>query len=120
MLSPCRCVELIINEQMRKYTARLKDISSLEFAESKAKSRLMHIKSSLVRSKPCKCHLCLIESAVCLANRLWDDYTCSHHFMCSKIQLFLRIILKPFYVPAHVLYLTPPPTHLTETCTNHC
>uniref|UniRef100_A0A8C5BZI4 Myosin IXA n=1 Tax=Gadus morhua TaxID=8049 RepID=A0A8C5BZI4_GADMO len=58
------CVELIINEQMRKYTARLKDISSLEFAESKAKSRLMHIKSSLVRSKPCKCHLCLIESAV--------------------------------------------------------
>uniref|UniRef100_A0A8C5FAR7 Myosin IXA n=1 Tax=Gadus morhua TaxID=8049 RepID=A0A8C5FAR7_GADMO len=46
------CVELIINEQMRKYTARLKDISSLEFAESKAKSRLMHIKSSLVRSKP--------------------------------------------------------------------
>ena len=81
MLSPCRCVELIINEQMRKYTARLKDISSLEFAESKAKSRLMHIKSSLVKSKPCKCHLCLIESAVCLANRLWNDYTCSHHFM---------------------------------------
>uniref|UniRef100_A0A665UVM7 Myosin IXAb n=1 Tax=Echeneis naucrates TaxID=173247 RepID=A0A665UVM7_ECHNA len=43
------CVELIINEQMRKYKARLKDISSLEFAESKAKSRLTHIRKSMVR-----------------------------------------------------------------------
>uniref|UniRef100_A0A3Q1JK91 Myosin IXA n=1 Tax=Anabas testudineus TaxID=64144 RepID=A0A3Q1JK91_ANATE len=43
------CVELIINEQMGKYKARLKDISSLEFAESKAKSRLTHIRRSMVR-----------------------------------------------------------------------
>ncbi|XP_041853264.1 unconventional myosin-IXAb-like isoform X4 [Melanotaenia boesemani] len=41
------CVELIINEQMNKYKARLKDISSLEFAESKAKSRLTHIRKSM-------------------------------------------------------------------------
>ncbi|XP_063766935.1 unconventional myosin-IXAb-like isoform X2 [Eleginops maclovinus] len=41
------CVELIINEQMSKYKARLKDISSLEFAESKAKSRLTHIRRSM-------------------------------------------------------------------------
>ncbi|KAM4734078.1 LOW QUALITY PROTEIN: unconventional myosin-IXAa-like [Anableps anableps] len=41
------CVELVINEQMSKYKARLKDISSLEFAESKAKSRLTHIRRSL-------------------------------------------------------------------------
>ncbi|XP_026220851.1 unconventional myosin-IXAb-like isoform X5 [Anabas testudineus] len=41
------CVELIINEQMGKYKARLKDISSLEFAESKAKSRLTHIRRSM-------------------------------------------------------------------------
>uniref|UniRef100_A0A673AJ11 Myosin IXAb n=1 Tax=Sphaeramia orbicularis TaxID=375764 RepID=A0A673AJ11_9TELE len=41
------CVELIINEQLRKYKARLKDISSLEFAESKAKSRLTHIRKSM-------------------------------------------------------------------------
>ncbi|XP_072242418.1 unconventional myosin-IXAa-like isoform X4 [Leuresthes tenuis] len=41
------CVELIINEQMSKYKARLKDINSLEFAESKAKSRLTHIKKSI-------------------------------------------------------------------------
>ncbi|XP_065813032.1 unconventional myosin-IXAb isoform X1 [Labrus bergylta] len=41
------CVELIINEQMSKYRARLKDISSLEFAESKAKSRLTHIRKSM-------------------------------------------------------------------------
>ncbi|KAG7250780.1 hypothetical protein CRUP_036222, partial [Coryphaenoides rupestris] len=45
------CVELIINEQMRKYRARLKDISSLEFAESKAKSRLTHIRKSLSRER---------------------------------------------------------------------
>uniref|UniRef100_A0A4W6C7Q5 Myosin IXAb n=1 Tax=Lates calcarifer TaxID=8187 RepID=A0A4W6C7Q5_LATCA len=48
------CVELIINEQMRKYRARLKDISSLEFAESKAKSRLTHIRKSMVRPD-CSC-----------------------------------------------------------------
>ncbi|XP_029909492.1 unconventional myosin-IXAb-like isoform X2 [Myripristis murdjan] len=41
------CVELIINEQMSKYKARLKDISSLEFAETKAKSRLTHIRKSM-------------------------------------------------------------------------
>lgn len=46
----CRCVELVINEQMSKYKARLKDISSLEFAESKAKSRLTHIRKSMVRA----------------------------------------------------------------------
>uniref|UniRef100_A0A674AV63 Myosin IXAb n=1 Tax=Salmo trutta TaxID=8032 RepID=A0A674AV63_SALTR len=43
------CVELIIGEQMNKYRARLKDINSLEFAENKAKSRLTHIRRSMVR-----------------------------------------------------------------------
>uniref|UniRef100_A0A8C1SX16 Myosin IXAb n=1 Tax=Cyprinus carpio TaxID=7962 RepID=A0A8C1SX16_CYPCA len=42
------CVELIICEQMRKYKARLKDINTLEFAEIKAKSRLTHIRRSMV------------------------------------------------------------------------
>uniref|UniRef100_A0A3Q2YRX0 Myosin IXAb n=1 Tax=Hippocampus comes TaxID=109280 RepID=A0A3Q2YRX0_HIPCM len=42
------CVELIITEQMSKYKARLKDINSLEFAESKAKSRLTHVRRSMV------------------------------------------------------------------------
>uniref|UniRef100_A0A8C2WXQ9 Myosin IXA n=1 Tax=Cyclopterus lumpus TaxID=8103 RepID=A0A8C2WXQ9_CYCLU len=41
------CVELIINEQMGKYKARLKDINSLEFAESKAKSRLTLVRKSM-------------------------------------------------------------------------
>ncbi|XP_076025935.1 unconventional myosin-IXAb-like isoform X2 [Genypterus blacodes] len=45
------CVELIINEQMSKYKARIKDISSLEFAESKAKSRLSHIRKSMGKSR---------------------------------------------------------------------
>ncbi|CAJ1056067.1 unconventional myosin-IXAa-like [Xyrichtys novacula] len=48
------CVELIINEQMSKYKARLKDISSLEFAESKAKSRLTHIRRSMPNSAKLK------------------------------------------------------------------
>lgn len=47
----CRCVELIINQQMSKYKAHLRDISSLEFAEGKAKSRLTHIGRSMVRSE---------------------------------------------------------------------
>ncbi|XP_039546732.1 unconventional myosin-IXAa isoform X7 [Pimephales promelas] len=41
------CVELIICEQMDKYKARLKDISTLEFAENKAKSRLTFIRRSM-------------------------------------------------------------------------
>ncbi|XP_077451435.1 unconventional myosin-IXAa-like [Stigmatopora argus] len=45
------CVELIINEQMSKYKARLKDINSLEFAESKAKSRLTHVRRSMSKSR---------------------------------------------------------------------
>nr|XP_046248989.1 unconventional myosin-IXAa-like isoform X9 [Scatophagus argus] len=45
------CVELVINEQMSKYKARLKDISSLEFAESKAKSRLTHIRKSMSKGR---------------------------------------------------------------------
>ncbi|KAF6131635.1 myosin IXA [Phyllostomus discolor] len=43
------CVELIVVEQMNKYKARLKDISSLEFAENKAKTRLSLIRRSMVR-----------------------------------------------------------------------
>ncbi|XP_047623164.1 unconventional myosin-IXa isoform X5 [Phacochoerus africanus] len=41
------CVELIVLEQMNKYKARLKDISSLEFAENKAKTRLSLIRRSM-------------------------------------------------------------------------
>uniref|UniRef100_A0A9J7Y7X2 Myosin IXAa n=1 Tax=Cyprinus carpio carpio TaxID=630221 RepID=A0A9J7Y7X2_CYPCA len=44
------CVELIICEQMNKYKARLKDISTLEFAENKAKSRLTFIRRSMSNS----------------------------------------------------------------------
>uniref|UniRef100_A0A8C4HKM4 Myosin IXA n=1 Tax=Dicentrarchus labrax TaxID=13489 RepID=A0A8C4HKM4_DICLA len=41
------CVEVIICEQMNKYKVRLKDISSLEFAENKAKCRLTLIRRSM-------------------------------------------------------------------------
>uniref|UniRef100_A0A672JQ77 Myosin IXAa n=1 Tax=Salarias fasciatus TaxID=181472 RepID=A0A672JQ77_SALFA len=41
------CVELIICEQMNKYKVRLKDINTLEFAESKAKSKLTLIRRSM-------------------------------------------------------------------------
>lgn len=54
VLSPSSCfscVELIVVEQMNKYKARLKDISSLEFAENKAKTRLSLIRRSMVRSR---------------------------------------------------------------------
>uniref|UniRef100_A0A672JM21 Myosin IXAa n=1 Tax=Salarias fasciatus TaxID=181472 RepID=A0A672JM21_SALFA len=44
------CVELIICEQMNKYKVRLKDINTLEFAESKAKSKLTLIRRSMVSS----------------------------------------------------------------------
>lgn len=46
-----RCVEMIICEQMNKYKARLKDINTLEFAESKAKSRLTLIRRSMVSER---------------------------------------------------------------------
>ncbi|XP_054025254.1 unconventional myosin-IXa [Dryobates pubescens] len=45
------CVELIVLEQMNKYKARLKDISSLEFAENKARSRLSLIRRSMGKGR---------------------------------------------------------------------
>ncbi|XP_028561243.2 unconventional myosin-IXa isoform X3 [Podarcis muralis] len=45
------CIELIVVEQMDKYRARLKDISSLEFAENKAKSRLSMIRRSMGKGR---------------------------------------------------------------------
>ncbi|XP_015685660.1 unconventional myosin-IXa-like, partial [Protobothrops mucrosquamatus] len=45
------CVELVVIEQMNKYRARLKDISSLEFAENKAKSRLSLIRRSMGKGR---------------------------------------------------------------------
>uniref|UniRef100_A0A8C5QW47 Myosin IXA n=1 Tax=Leptobrachium leishanense TaxID=445787 RepID=A0A8C5QW47_9ANUR len=45
------CVELIVVEQMNKYKARLKDISSLEFAENRAKSRLSLIRRSMGKGR---------------------------------------------------------------------
>ncbi|XP_075392268.1 unconventional myosin-IXa isoform X11 [Tenrec ecaudatus] len=45
------CVELIVVEQMNKYKARLKDISSLEFAETKAKTRLSLIRRSMGKGR---------------------------------------------------------------------
>uniref|UniRef100_A0A3Q3QU98 Myosin IXA n=1 Tax=Monopterus albus TaxID=43700 RepID=A0A3Q3QU98_MONAL len=46
-ISKTTCVELIICEQMNKYKVRLKDISTLEFAENKAKCRLTFIRRSM-------------------------------------------------------------------------
>uniref|UniRef100_A0A8C9V903 Myosin IXA n=1 Tax=Scleropages formosus TaxID=113540 RepID=A0A8C9V903_SCLFO len=45
------CVELIIGEQMNKYKARLKDITSLEYAENKARSRLTFIRRSMGKGR---------------------------------------------------------------------
>ncbi|XP_052457119.1 unconventional myosin-IXAa isoform X1 [Carassius gibelio] len=45
------CIELIICEQMNKYKARLKDISTLEFAENKAKIRLTFIRRSMSKGQ---------------------------------------------------------------------
>ncbi|XP_068598341.1 unconventional myosin-IXAa [Brachionichthys hirsutus] len=41
------CVEVIICRQMHKYRVRIKDISSLEFAENEAKCRLTFIRRSM-------------------------------------------------------------------------
>ncbi|XP_028294897.1 unconventional myosin-IXAa isoform X3 [Gouania willdenowi] len=45
------CVELIICEQMNKYRIRLKDISTLEFAENKAKCKLTLIRRSMGKGR---------------------------------------------------------------------
>uniref|UniRef100_A0A3P9JVP6 Myosin IXAa n=1 Tax=Oryzias latipes TaxID=8090 RepID=A0A3P9JVP6_ORYLA len=45
------CVEYIICEQMNKYKVRLKDISTLEFAESKAKNKLTLIRRSMGKGR---------------------------------------------------------------------
>uniref|UniRef100_A0A672JQ99 Myosin IXAa n=1 Tax=Salarias fasciatus TaxID=181472 RepID=A0A672JQ99_SALFA len=57
------CVELIICEQMNKYKVRLKDINTLEFAESKAKSKLTLIRRSMVSSSKLIHHIIQTKGA---------------------------------------------------------
>ncbi|XP_026166425.1 unconventional myosin-IXAb-like isoform X3 [Mastacembelus armatus] len=69
------CVELIINEQMSKYKARLKDISSLEFAESKAKSRLTHIRKSMKPVLIAVRFMSITRTATPSKGRVWQSST---------------------------------------------
>ncbi|XP_041853261.1 unconventional myosin-IXAa-like isoform X1 [Melanotaenia boesemani] len=69
------CVELIINEQMNKYKARLKDISSLEFAESKAKSRLTHIRKSMKPVLIAVRFMSITRTATPSKGRVWQSDT---------------------------------------------
>uniref|UniRef100_A0A8B9MMC7 Myosin IXA n=1 Tax=Accipiter nisus TaxID=211598 RepID=A0A8B9MMC7_9AVES len=87
------CVELIVIEQMNKYKARLKDISSLEFAENKAKSRLSLIRRSMVR---CQRHVYL-----------------DHPFLGS-IALFEPKMSSAKALPPPTLPFWEPQTHLIE------
>ena len=106
-LSSLRCVELIINEQMRKYRARLKDISSLEFAESKAKSRLTHIRKSMVRPDAWCCRspwqqASMIACIILIACNWGGSFpTCSSHSSLKQWQCpALRAAAMDFTVTA--------------------
>lgn len=65
---PCSCVEVIICEQMNKYKVRIKDINTLEFAETKAKCRLSVIQRSMVRDL---WHECVGDRSVSVTT--WND-----------------------------------------------
>lgn len=88
-----RCVELIINEQMNKYRACLKDISSLEFAENKARSRLTHIRRSMVSPDVRHCltangrSLSSVELLVMLAGHRLSRQSCTGTFHTANRQI---------------------------------
>uniref|UniRef100_A0A452E9D4 Myosin IXA n=1 Tax=Capra hircus TaxID=9925 RepID=A0A452E9D4_CAPHI len=70
------CVELIVVEQMNKYKARLKDISSLEFAENKAKTRLSLIRRSMSvmpSNHPILCHPLLLLPSIFPSIRVFSS-----------------------------------------------
>lgn len=90
-LSRCRCVELIICEQMNKYRVRLKDINSLEFAESKAKSRLTLIRRSMVKFK--RRHLLTV--CCCRLASLSTSSHCSSSFVLCGISPLTSSFLYP-------------------------
>lgn len=46
------CVEMLINEQMRRYIERLEEIEQLEYAETLAKNQLKLKRSNTVKEKP--------------------------------------------------------------------
>lgn len=46
-----RCVEMLINEQMRRYIERLEEIEQLEYAETLAKNQLKLKRSNTVRAE---------------------------------------------------------------------
>lgn len=45
-----RCVEMLINEQMRLYIERMEEIEQLEYAETLAKNQLKLKRSNTVRA----------------------------------------------------------------------
>ncbi|XP_077174229.1 unconventional myosin-IXa isoform X3 [Paroedura picta] len=65
------CVELVVVEQMKKYRARLKDITSLEFAESKAKSRLSLIRRSMKPVLIAVRFMSITRSSIPCKGRVW-------------------------------------------------
>lgn len=46
-----RCVEMLINEQMRRYIERMEEIEQLEYAETLAKNQLKLKRSNTVRAE---------------------------------------------------------------------
>uniref|UniRef100_A0A8C3GAN9 Myosin IXA n=1 Tax=Cyclopterus lumpus TaxID=8103 RepID=A0A8C3GAN9_CYCLU len=79
------CVELVICEQMNKYKVRLKDISSLEFAENKAKCRLVVLRRSMKPVLIAVRFMSIPRTMVCIHRRRW-------HSQCPRKQRFPQII----------------------------
>lgn len=51
-----RCVEMLINEQMRRYIERMEEIEQLEYAETLAKNQLKLKRSNTVRAEDTYIH----------------------------------------------------------------
>lgn len=55
--SPCSCVEMLINEQIRRYNEKMEEIEQLEYAEELAVNQLKLKRQNTVRTLD---HLCSI------------------------------------------------------------
>lgn len=90
------CVEVIICEQMTKYKARLKDISTLEFAENKARSRLTLIRRSMGKGQRINYHAPSppVSPRLALAKNTEIDEGCSEGAADSELSEHQQVAMQ--------------------------
>lgn len=110
-----RCVEMLINEQMRRYIERLEEIEQLEYAETLAKNQLKLKRSNTVRAARTHTHtqLSFLLSISGSVSTCYLFSAASHCSVCLSLSMsFLGFFLS---VSQFILFCVSPSPFQSET-----